>query len=277
MIYFILPLIILFSAILGALAGIGGGVIIRPLIDALNYFDEGSISNLISSFCVLFVALTSVLKRIISKDKINNYKTSIFLGIGASIGGIIGQIIYKTIKDMFNKNIILIIQSSLLIILLILVIIYVEFLKDKGYSLNIKNKILVVIIGLMLGLFSSFLGVGGGPINVAVLILFFSMSMKDASINSLIIIIFSQISKLILCIFDGTFNSAFSSTSSNDSPWWIFLIILIPVAIIGSLIGTFLNKKINEKILKYVYLSSMVIIIGIKIYNIISSSIILTN
>ena len=40
MYYFIFSFVVLIAIILGSLAGIGGGVIIRPALDAFNYFEN---------------------------------------------------------------------------------------------------------------------------------------------------------------------------------------------------------------------------------------------
>ena len=69
---FIFGLIVLVASILGASAGIGGGVI-RPALDAFKYFSDPVIPNMISAFCVLAVALSSVTKHIISKMEYNTY------------------------------------------------------------------------------------------------------------------------------------------------------------------------------------------------------------
>lgn len=275
MYYFIFSIIVLISAVLGALAGIGGGVIIRPALDAINYFDKTSITNTISSFCVLFVALTSIGKRLISKNKFPNWKISLVLGIGAAAGGVLGQYLFSLVNSVSNKNILVIIQSSLLILLLIFVIIYMQFYQPKGVSLHIKNYIVILVIGLALGIISSFLGIGGGPINVAVLCLFFAMDIKEAAVNSLIVIIFSQVSKIIQSLIDGTLISLFdlNNLSANDQTWWIYLLVLIPVVVIGSLIGTYLNKKLSSKVIQILYIITMFVIIGINVYNIVSNAV----
>lgn len=272
MYYFIFGLIVLVASLIGAIAGIGGGVIIRPLIDATQYFSNANIPGVISSFCVLIGSLTTVGKNIISKNKIDNRKTAVFLGIGAAIGGVIGQILFKYLKEYFasidQSNLLVITQSIVLITLLVLVIIYMKVLLPKDIKFHIKNYFVSVIIGLFLGIFSAFLGIGGGPINVAALILLFGMTMKQASINSLIIIIFSQITKISYMALTGVFNEL-ATLEGVDATWWIFLLIFIPISIIGSLIGTYLNKKIPEKGLQWVYIGTMVVIIGINIYNIV--------
>ena len=35
--YFIFPIVVIIASIIGAIAGIGGGVIIRPVLDAFGY------------------------------------------------------------------------------------------------------------------------------------------------------------------------------------------------------------------------------------------------
>lgn len=53
------------------------------------------------------------------------------------------------------------------------------------------------------GSISVFLGIGGGPLNVSLLILLFSYDMKKATIYSIATIFFSQISKLGQNILKG--------------------------------------------------------------------------
>ena len=55
---------------------------------------------------------------------------------------------------------------------------------------KVENASVCVLIGVFLGIMSSFLGIGGGPINFVVLFFFFSMSTKIAAENSLYIIFF---------------------------------------------------------------------------------------
>jgi len=89
------------------------------------------------------------------------------------------------------------------------------------------------------------------------------MSMKEASVGSLVVIIFSQSSKIIQSLIKGQLQTSFNGST------WALLGILVAVAVVGSLIGTFLNKKVPEKALLYVYIITMFGIIGINVYNIV--------
>ena len=51
---------------------------------------------------------------------------------------------------------------------------------------------------------SAFLGIGGGPINLAILSFCFSMDSKTAALNSLYIILFSQAASFINTLVRGT-------------------------------------------------------------------------
>lgn len=66
---------------------------------------------------------------------------------------------------------------------------------------QIQGPIPCVTIGVALGIMSSFLGIGGGPINLVVLYYFFSMSTKTAAQNSLYIILVSQITSIATTLF----------------------------------------------------------------------------
>lgn len=264
--YIIFSLIVFIASTLGALAGIGGGVIIRPVLDATGHYDNALIVNFLSAFCVLAVALTSVLKKLIKKEKIDNYIVSLFLALGSVCGGIGGNFLFDLVKQASNRNVLVIIQSIVLILLLAFAIVYMLVFKKKGIEFNIQNKIVIVLIGLFLGLASSFLGVGGGPINVAVLCFLFSMDMKQSSINSLLIIVFSQTSKIITALING------SLLTSGNMDWWM-LLCLLPFAVCGSLLGSYINKKVNNETILKVYIIALFVIIAINIYNIVKSSI----
>ena len=71
-------------------------------------------------------------------------------------------------------------------------------------TLSIESKSACGLVGLGLGMLSSFLGIGGGPINLLVLHYFFSMERKKAALNSLYIILFSQLCGLAVVLLNGS-------------------------------------------------------------------------
>ena len=55
----------------------------------------------------------------------------------------------------------------------------------KDCTLEVTNLVAIVTIGLTVGIISVYLGIGGGPLNIALLVYFFSMKAKDAAAYSI--------------------------------------------------------------------------------------------
>ena len=111
--------------------------------------------------------------------------------------------------------------------------------------------------GVVLGIMSSFLGIGGGPINLVVFYFFFSMDTKTAAQNSLYTILFSQLTSLITTLVTHTV-PAFDP---------IALALMIAGGIIGGMAGRICNKKISSEAVDKLFMGLMVVIIGICAYN----------
>ena len=98
LIYFLVALL---STICGSMAGLGGGVIIKPVLDFLGDYNIETIGVL--SACTIFsMALVSVIKQLSYKSKIDIKNTGL-LGIGSVIGGLLGQKLLTFILKIFQK------------------------------------------------------------------------------------------------------------------------------------------------------------------------------
>ncbi|MEG0277152.1 MAG: sulfite exporter TauE/SafE family protein [Coprobacillus sp.] len=241
--------VIFLATTLGAVAGLGGGVIIKPILDLIGYHDASTIV-FISSWAVLSMAIYSTIKQAYSGIKIDWIITST-VAIGAILGGYIGNIIFDYLLLMIDSTLVNIVQALLLNSLLI----FVLFNINNKNSLCIQNKIIFVIIGFLLGVTSSFLGIGGGPINVAVFTFFFSMDLKKATIYSIATILFSQSSKLITIAMTVGFEKYDCS----------ILLYIIPTAIVGGIVGSYFNKKLNNHNIAKIFKISVMFIIFINI------------
>lgn len=250
--------IVLIATISGAIAGLGGGVIIKPLFDLIGFHNASTIS-FYSSIAVFTMCLVSIYKQLKNKFKFD-LKIVLAISIGSLVGGFLGESIFNLITKQLSDNFVKIVQAGILGITLVIILIY-TLNKEKLKHYQISNSFAIFIVGLVLGSISVFLGIGGGPINVASLMLFFSFSMKEAAIYSIATIFFSQISKLGLVLASGSlFNYDLN-----------FLPFISVSAIIGGYIGTVLNQKLdNNKIQKF-YIFLIVILILISIYNVIQN------
>lgn len=244
------------SSLVGAICGIGGGVIIKPVLDAIGVMKVSQVSFL-SGCTVLSMAVISVLKALRGGSAKINTKLTTWLALGSVFGGIMGKMLFQHIKMAFaNENVLGMIQSIILVLMTVGTFIYTlkkSQIKTKRY----ENKLLCLVIGIILGVCSSFLGIGGGPINLVILIYFFSMKTKEAAINSIYIILFSQIASLVQSIVKQTIPEVSL----------VFLITMVLGGILGGMAGGIVNKKISEEKVDKLFLALMGVIIFINIYN----------
>jgi len=75
------------ATLIGSIAGMGGGVIIKPMMDLIGHYDILTIS-VISSMTVLSMAIVATIKQVKNGFKITD--TIIFITAGAVIGGVLG-------------------------------------------------------------------------------------------------------------------------------------------------------------------------------------------
>lgn len=246
-----------FSCVVGAICGIGGGVIIKPALDALAVSDVSTISFL-SGCTVLSMTAYSVLRSKRSGSSRIDSFTGVPLALGAAMGGVLGKNLFQAIRDMSgDADKVGAIQVICLLIVTLGTLLYTLF-KSRIPTHQVKNRLVCVAIGLVLGLMSSFLGIGGGPINLVVLFFFFSMDTKTAAENSLYIILFSQIASLLASILTATV-PAFSLG---------MLLLMVAGGICGGICGRSVNKKLDSVAVDKLFIALMVLMIFINLYNI---------
>ena len=253
--YLFYSFICLIATTVGAISGIGGGVIIKPVFDALAPLTVSQISFL-SGCSVLAMSIVSLLSSKSGDAKIDKARTTP-LAIGSAIGGIVGKLIFDIIKrSAGNDGVIGTVQSIIMIMLTLGVLIYV-LNKSRIKTNDINNTFVCTFIGLTLGILSSFLGIGGGPINLVVLYFFFSMNTKTAALNSLYMIFFAQTTSLIFTIVS-------SSIPETD---FITLAVMIASGVVGGYIGRKINKKMSSRAVDVLFCFMLVTIVSISIYN----------
>ncbi len=250
----IYSVVILTATTLGAFVGLGGGVIIKPVLDFIGAEPRLQV-DFLSSMAVFTMSVVSTCKYI--KNKVNFKKEIIaFVSVGSIAGGWLGSKCMDLLSTVAPQEKIRCIQAFVLAALLATVCYYVS--KERK-SFHVTNKAAILLVGLMLGFFASFLGIGGGPINVAVLTLFFSLNVKESAVYSVAIIFFSQLSKLATLL-----------ASTGIEPYahqWKTLLFILPAAILGGIIGSKFNRKFDDKIIRKIFSAVMLLLVALNIYN----------
>ena len=242
------------ASTIGGICGIGGGVVIKPLLDATGIMSVSTVSFL-SGLTVLAMSLISVYKN--RKTKELDAKRSIPLGLGAAVGGVLGKRLFEMIKQAVGADqLVGMIQAIVLGLMVLGTLAYVRN-KTRIRTKDVRSTSVAVVIGLLLGMCSSFLGIGGGPMNLAVLYYFFSMGTKQAAVNSILIILMSQVMSLIVSLATG-------SVPAFEAP---VLVAMVAAGAIGGFVSAKLHRKLSAETTDKLFSGLLVVIFLICCYN----------
>lgn len=248
-------LIIFLATLLGAITGAGGGAIIKPVLDFIGQDSVVTISTY-STIAVFAMCLSSIYKH--SRHHLQlNLNIILGLGSGSLLGGLMGDLLFKLAAQTISNQKVTLIQSSLLLIVLLSVLIFNRF-HERLPKYRITNLILILLIGIIVGTLSVFLGIGGGPINIIVLMGLLSLTTKESTVYSIAMIFFSQIPKIIKLVL--------MNQSLSYDPWLLAMIAI--TAIIGGMVGTQINHRLSEKQVANTYFLMMICLLIICMFNI---------
>lgn len=248
-IYFFIALL---ASLIGALAGLGGGMIIKPVLDVLNHYDSGVISML-SSVTVFAMSLVTMGIQTFKGAKV--HASLWYIASGAAFGGLLGKYLFTIFvvrigDDALSKGY----QSLLLLLVLVFALVMSDFTLN---SKHLHNPMAYGVCGMLLGTLSTFLGIGGGPLNVAMLVTLFSMERKYAVYSSIFIIFASQGTRLAVAAITGGFLGLDLSMA----------IYLIPGGILGGILGSALYRRLTIERIMVVFNSVTLAIILVNIFN----------
>ena len=256
MTYIILILISFSASVIGSICGIGGGVIIKPVMDSFQIFSVSTVSFLSGCIVLSMAAYSVVCSRLSGSCSIDS-KRSGWLGLGAAVGGIAGKQLFEIIAEFTaGSERIGAVQAAVLFAITFATIIY-TLNKEKIRSKKTESPALCCLIGLGLGMMSAFLGIGGGPINLVVLYFFFSMDTKTAAQNSLYIILISQFVSLLATV---------ASSEIPKIPLWLF-VAMVCSGIFGGAVGRSINKQISAKNVNRLFIGLLCVIMLVCCYN----------
>ena len=227
-------LIGLIGGLLSGILGIGGGIVFVPLLTYLTK-EDFKINTGISSLAIVFVASASAVSYIVNGIEISTYV--LYLIIGAVIGGYLGSRISKFIT---SKNL----QRMFSVLLLFAA--YRMYFGNNFSSRFEENILLYILIGILSGLGSGLLGIGGGIIRIPLLIFFGGIGNLAAQGVSLITAIPSSVAAVIPKLRDREFIKRG--------------IIIGIFGIIGSIIGSNIAFALPQKTLNYAFATFLVLV-----------------
>lgn len=246
--YFI---IIILANTVGAISGMGGGVLIKPLLDVIGAHSVPAIT-FYSTVAVFTMSIVSTLRQ--RKNLVIDYPVALQISVGAILGGMLGNLAFEGLLDL------LVAEKSVQLVQIILTLVTIGFsyiVSESKRNLRLQGWQWYSLVGLVLGFLASLLGIGGGPINVAMLLLCFGMLIKSATVYSIITIFFSQLAKII----------TIAGTTGFGRYDLSMLYFVIPAAILGGFLGALFSGRLNEQSVRRVYQAVLLLVLCINGYN----------
>lgn len=271
------PLLLLVSGVVGfltGLLGIGGGFLMTPILIFLGIPPIYAVANGANN--ILAASVSGTLAHYFKKH------IDVKMGILILIGGLIGSVIGVEIFIFFLKQGSINSLITILYFVLLSIIGLLMFIESLSEIIRIKNKRFIrrklhkhywihnlpfkirihasklyisaigpIFFGILIGLISSLLGVGGGFILVPILIYVIGMPAKLVPGTSLFAMIFVMI---IVTLLHAIVNNTID----------IYLVLILAI---GSVLGAQLGSKVSYKLageeLRAI-LSILILILGLK-------------
>ncbi|MCF0227054.1 MAG: sulfite exporter TauE/SafE family protein [Methanobrevibacter sp.] len=258
-----LALIGIIAGFASGLLGVGGGFLIVPL--QLFLMESMDIDPRVSMLVALGTSLAIMIPTSISgayrhsKSNSNMVKPGIKLGIF----GIIGSFIGGQLASVLPTDILQIVFGIFLIFIAIYN--FVTINKPDSKALVKFNLVNTAIFGILIGLLSGLLGIGGGVVLIVVLTAILGFAMVDAVGISLVYICLTAIGGVISYIYSGWGVNTLPYSIGYISIINLFFIAVFSVPL--AYFGANVSHKLPAKRLKQIF-SIILVYIGLKMLGI---------
>ena len=231
------------AGLLGSIIGLGGGIIIVPVLTFFGFSPALAASN--SIFAVFSNAIASTISY--AKQRRIEYSIGLKLGLLSIPGTIVGAYVSSEITPSIFK-----ILFALILISASVYIFSKRKIEPKNYNLSKQIMILAIGASFFAGIISGLFGVGGGIIFVPLMVIAMGLSMKNAAPTSQFILLFASGSALVTHTLLG-------------HPDFYQALLLAIGAFVGGLVGARLSLEIKENSLK-ILISIVMIGAAVKLF-----------
>jgi len=231
------------AGLLGSIIGLGGGIIIVPVLTFFGFSPALAASN--SIFAVFSNAIASSISY--AKQRRIEYSLGLKLGLLSIPGTVIGALVSSEITPSLFK-----ILFALILISASVYIFSKRKIEPKKYNISKQIMILAISASFVAGIMSGLFGVGGGIIFVPLMVIAMGLSMKNAAPTSQFILLFASCSALVTHTILG-------------HPDFYQALLLSAGAFVGGIVGARLSLEIKENSLK-ILISIVMVAAAVKMF-----------
>jgi len=216
------------AGILGSMIGLGGGIIVVPVLTFLGLPPTVAASN--SLFAALSNATASTISY--SRQKRIDFSLGIKLGILSIPGTVLGAVASANVAhDIFK------ILFGFVLIASAAYIFLRKKIETKEKTLSKQMAIFTVCASFFAGIISSFFGIGGGIVFVPLMVVGMGMAMKKAAPTSQLVLLFASLSGVVVHSILG-------------HPDFLQSGLLAVGSFFGGLVGARLSLRLRERYLQ---------------------------
>ena len=235
----VLPFIGLMGGFFSGLLGLGGGVIMLPLLSVVGRVPL----KLATGTTLVQVTIAAAIGMLSHyQGGMVDLKAGLILGMAGIAGGFVGSLLSVPLSIRFLESIFLFVVALAIILLFIPL-----ELEDKNYRKGNFNKAFGIAIGFGVGVLAGLLGVGGGFIIIPLMTYFLKIPLRVTIGTSLLIILISSF---------GTLGAKFKIGHVN----LLITFLVISGSVIGAFLGAYVSRRTQVKSLRLVLLSILVLI-----------------
>ncbi|MGH1520779.1 MAG: sulfite exporter TauE/SafE family protein [Nitrosopumilus sp.] len=231
------------AGILGSMLGLGGGIIVVPVLTFLGFPPTATASN--SLFAALSNAVASTISY--SRQKRIDFSLGLKLGLLSIPGTVLGAVISTDVTPGIFK-----ILFGLVLIASAAYIFLRKKIEAREKTLSLQMIIFAIGASFFAGIISAFFGIGGGIIFVPLMVAGVGMAMKKAAPTSQLILLFSSLSGVI-------------THSILGHPDFTHAGFLAIGSFVGGLVGARLSLEIKERYLQ-ILVSTVILIASVKLF-----------
>ena len=231
------------AGILGSMIGLGGGIVVVPVLTFFGFPPTLAVSN--SLFAAFSNAVGSTVSY--SRQKRIDYSLGLKLGLLCIPGTILGAYLSSDVTLVLFK-----ILFGLVLVSSAVYIFMRKKIETQEKTLTKQMIVFVISASFFAGIISSFFGIGGGIVFVPLMVVGIGMTMKNAAPTSQFILLFASLSGIIVHSLLG-------------HPDFLQAGLLSAGAFVGGIIGARISFNIKERSLQ-ILVSAIIILAAIKLF-----------
>lgn len=178
------------AGILGGGLGVGGGIILVPLLVAIGLGRHQAHATSLAA--IVFISTAGAIRFGVSGE------IDLLAGVTIGIGGIVGSVIGATVMNRVSSRALTIVFGVVLLVAGLRMIISGEPLPGAVDFTPVAQTIIALGIGFVAGFFAGLAGIGGGVVIVPSSVLLLGLDQHTAEGTSLLAIVFTAVAGSIV-------------------------------------------------------------------------------